>query len=171
MPSKNELTQSRLKEIVSYDPKTGLMVRISSKKKSLIGKAATCKTAYGHLQMAVDGWNYPVHRLAWLYMNGEWPEGVIDHIDGNPANNTFNNLRQASYVENAQNIRGAHKDSKSGFLGVCPSWGGKWKAQIMINGKNKHLGRFATAEEAHSVYMKAKFEHHEFSRLAKEFVK
>lgn len=167
---KNEnLTCERLREIVSYNEETGLMVRISGKRASTIGKPASCKTKYGHVQMCIDGCNYPVHRLAWLYVTGEWPKGVIDHIDNDPANNAFVNLRVASFSQNAQNIKGPHADSKSGLLGVCPSWNGRWKAQIMISGKYTHLGVFDSAEEAHSAYMKAKLEYHEFSRLAKEF--
>jgi hypothetical protein len=144
------LTQARLKELISYDPETGIMRRIST------GKIAGNNTR-GYLQMMVDGVPGLAHRFAWLYVHGKWPDGNIDHIDGNGHNNRLENLRDVTQAINTQNNRKARSNSQSGFLGVIfDKSRGLYRAEITLNGKNKYLGRFGTPEEAHEAYLQAK---------------
>lgn len=114
----------------------------------------------GYGIICIDGIRYKTHRLVWLYVYGVWPDGLVDHIDGNPSNNDVSNLREASQSENLRN-RGAQSNNKSGFKGVCwDSRKKRWLSQIAINGKNKHLGYFQTVEEAHSAYCRGSTKYH-----------
>lgn len=160
-----ELTADRLRELLSYDAETGIfrwrMARGSSAK---AGDAAGRRESLGYIQIGVDGRRYMAHRLAWLATHGEWPQGEIDHINGDRDDNRLTNLRQATRSQNLQNLRRARSDSRSGLLGA--SWdaaSGAWKGQIQVEGKKKHLGLFDTAEAAHRAYLAAKAELHPFA--------
>lgn len=112
--------------------------------------------------MKVDGKVYLQHRLAWLYVTGEWPEHSIDHIDGNPGNNRFANLRDVPQNVNAQNRRKAQASKKySTLLGAqwCKQVS-KWKTSVRVNGRMKHIGFFASAEDAAQAYVQAKRVYH-----------
>lgn len=99
------------------------------------------------------------HRLAWLYVHGEWPSKHLDHLNGNRTDNRIENLRQVSVAENAENTRRPHRDNKSGYLGVCKKRG-KWLAVIQIKGKYTRIGLFDTPEMAHEAYLAEKRKHH-----------
>lgn len=100
-------------------------------------------------------------------MTGEWPDCFIDHIDLNTKNNKWENLRKATVSQNGFN-RGAQINNKSGYKGV--SWckkSHKWQSHIQYNNKQKHLGHYATPEEAYAAYCKAAADlHGEYHRLA-----
>lgn len=115
--------------------------------------------------------NVPVHRLAFFFMTGAWPpEGTdVDHIDRNPSNNSWSNLRLANKMENGRN-RGANKNNTSGFKGVTlnkrahPSR--RWTAQIMHRRQHYNLGGFPTPEEAAAAYDAVAAQlHGEFAKL------
>lgn len=94
------------------------------------------------------------HRLAWLYIYGEWPIDQLDHINRNTSDNRIENLREATQSQNNAN-RSANKSKKySPLKGVSFYPDSKrWTASIRINNKNRHLGCFDTAEEAHAAYV------------------
>jgi hypothetical protein len=120
----------------------------------------------GYRVISLDGKTYRAHRLAYLWMLGSFPCMDIDHIDGIRYNNSWTNLREVSHLDNTQNRRSPNKNSKSGYIGVSPyARSGKWRAQIMIDGKSKALGHFSTPELAHSAYLAAKRELHPFNTL------
>lgn len=102
-----------------------------------------------------------MHRLILGAARGE----VVDHINGNPLDNRRANLRLADASINAQNQRVAHRNNKTGFLGVdfvpnkCPRR--PFRAQIKIAGKKRHIGQYETAEAAHAAYVTAKRALHE----------
>ena len=105
------------------------------------------------------------HRMLYYLHYGELP-AILDHIDGNPLNNSIDNLRAATLSGNARNRRSA-KNSSSKYLGVC--WhkvAKKWRTQIKINGEVNHLGYFTCEKEAARAYNKAAAEHFgEFANL------
>lgn len=157
------LTQKRLKELLSYDPATGLFTRLVTVGQR--GLAGAVIAGYGtkYLSIGIDGKLYRAHRLAWLYMKGTFPPEDIDHKDGNGKNNKFANLRAATTAENMQNQRKIRSNSLSGIMGVnFKKRRGCWVARITINGKRRELGNFFTAAEAHAAYLAAKVEHHPF---------
>lgn len=158
-----ELTQSRLKEVLDYDPKTGYFTWLAGGKMS--GKPAGSVSDHGYVVIGVNSKRYKAHRLAWLYVYGSMPISDLDHANGVRADNRISNLRACTDSENHFNI-GAMRTNTSGFKGVF--WhkrAGKWLAQIGVNGKDKFLGLFPTAELAFEAYSaKAKQLHGNFYR-------
>lgn len=156
------LTQELLKTLFSYDMKTGDFVRIKSVAQQRAGFIAGSKNSKGYKRIRINGSYYYCHRLAFLYLYGEMPEGVVDHIDGNPSNNSINNLRCVSRSQNAQNLKQSHSDSKTKELGVwVHKQTGKYCSQITVKSKRISLGLFNSTQEAKNAYLKAKREIHE----------
>lgn len=150
-------TVAALRACLSYDPETGVFSWIKTRRGVNKGGVAGCLNAHGYVQIWVDGRNYYGHRLAWLFVHGEWPKCTVDHINGNRADNRIANLRDVSRGVNVENQRRAARNSTSGLLGVsfCKERD-RWSAGIQVRRRRKHLGRFATAEEAHQAYVAAK---------------
>jgi hypothetical protein len=158
----------QLKEEVDYDKTTGIFTRKKThpKLKYRVGDITGVTRPDGYLQISIKGKIFLAHRLAWLYVHGEVPSSNIDHIDGNKSNNEIQNLRSISQCANVQNIKKAKSNNKStGILGVSLMNKGKGKkkfrARIVVDGKEKSLGGFETPEEAHLVYIDAKRKYHE----------
>jgi hypothetical protein len=163
--NKSSLTQQRLMQAYHYDPETGLFRRIGSKGPERIGTIPKVK-GNGYLNIGLDYNVYRAHRLAWLYVHGSWPDGQIDHINGDKLDNRISNLRVATTSQNKQNMRKARSDSRSGLIGATwYSKYGKWRAAIQVDGKKRHLGYFDTAEEAHKAFIEQKRLHHEFCTI------
>jgi len=117
-----------------------------------------CIKVLGRLQLA--------HRLAWLYVHGVWPDHEIDHLNGIRSDNRLGNLRDVSRTTNSENQRRATVGNTSTkLLGATLDDSvyrrKPFKAQIKVNGRSRHLGMFATAEEAHQAYVDAKRQLHE----------
>jgi len=157
------VTQERLKEVLDYDPCTGIFTwKNKVSRKIVVGRIAGCLDGRGYSMIRIDRKIYKSHRLAWLYMNGAFPNGQIDHINRIKTDNRICNLREASPSENQQN-HPLHSDNTSGFTGV--SWVkriNKWRAEIKHNGKNIHLGYHKTIEEAVAARAIAKAKYHAF---------
>ena len=118
----------------------------------------------GYIVIGIERqWNW-AHRLAWLYMTGEWPAGVIDHIDGDRANNRFSNLRDVPQRANMQNRKRPQKDNVLGLLGVSMRRG-RFRATLKLASRQLHIGDFDTPEAAHQAYLEAKRLHHEGNTL------
>lgn len=157
------LTVERLRELFRYDCETGEFIRIAAtcpRYAGDVGKRAGSPDGLGYRQIRIDGKLYRCHRLAWLYVFGEWPTKYIDHIDGDRGNDRIGNLRDVPQARNMENKRGAAKNNRSGLLGVVPTRGSRFCAQLCIGGRSTHLGTFDTAEEAHRAYVEAKRQHH-----------
>ena len=152
------LTQSYLKEILTYNPETGIFtwnnVHQGVKKNLTAGSLA-----YGYIDIMINNKIYKAHRLAWLYVHGEMPKNVIDHINRIKDDNRIENLRDVSNLINNQNRIKSSLNNKCGYLGVSKK-GDKYRARIQANEKSHHLGCFETAELAHEAYLIAKRELH-----------
>lgn len=154
--SRPPITQERLKELVHYDPQTGLFTSIKKRRGCKLG--SILGTPIGRAEYLVIGLDYQLyyaHRLAWFYMTGEWPDPEVDHENGRRADNRWANLREATVVEQRQNrggVLGAYQDKRRGT----------WHPSIRINGKRTNLGTFPTAEAAHAAYVEAKARLHPF---------
>lgn len=158
----NALTAARVRELLHYDPETGVFVWIAKatpRTKNIVGKIAG-SLRRGRVEISIDGSKHQAGRVAWLYMTGKWPEALVDHKDTNAANNRWLNLRDATYMVNAENQTRAKATNVTGFLGVTPH-NGRFRADITAKKKRKHLGVFDTPQEAHAVYLQAKRSLHE----------
>lgn len=152
------LTAARLRELLRYDPDTGAFIRLSARASSHIGKQAGCvNKSLGYVIISVEGATYYGHRLAFLWMTGEWPHGQADHINGERADNRWCNLRDVSKTANVQNVHKARRHNASGFLGVRKARrGSRWDSMITVNKRLTYIGSFASPEEAHAAYLEAK---------------
>ena len=154
------ITIDHLKSILIYNPTTGEFVwKTRQYRSDLIGKRAGSPTNMGYWAIAINNKKTLAHRLAWLYMTGNFPANHIDHINGDKQDNRFENLREVTRFGNLQNMRSPTKANKSGFLGVCQHQN-KWLVQIMINGKRIRESGFNTPEQAHQRYLELKRLHH-----------
>ncbi len=159
-----ELTHEKLLELVKYDPETGVFTNKVRRTKSPEGKRIGVHHSQGYLQARLMHQRYLLHRLAWFYVYGKWPEKFIDHINGDKKDNRICNLRDVDHAENMQNVKRAQSRSKSGIKGV--SWDAsrnKWTAHICLNGKQKNLGRFDSINVAVHAYKQAQQVLHPFA--------
>lgn len=142
------LTQARLKELVHYEPETGVFTHRVSRQGCRAGDAAGCVDPAGYWVIKLDQQRYYAQRLACLYMTGWWPADEIDHKDRARANNAWANLRPATDKQQAEN-RNLYTTSTSGFRGVV--WREKkqkYEARIRNNGANHYLGLHSTIIDA-----------------------
>ena len=152
------ITQQELIDILQYDPNTGeFRWKVDCSTKCRKGAIAGSYTGHGYRRIRIDKKEYRAHRLAWLYMTGNWPKDQLDHINGIRDDNCWTNLREASHSENAQNRKcaGVTLDKRHN----------KWQAKIGIGKKYKHIGLYTTKEEAHAAYLEAKKQLHVFNPI------
>lgn len=159
------LNAARLRALLHYEPETGIFTRRIGVRGFAAGSiAGVFHRQSGYTIIGVDRRKYRAHRLAWLCMTGEWTDEV-DHRDTDRANNRWANLREATRSQNNANMS-LRRDNSSGAKGV--SWDGKnkrWKACIVVSGRQHHLGRFNLRDEAAAAYFAAATAHYgEFAR-------
>lgn len=159
------LTAARLREIIHYDPDTGHFTRkVRAAQRHQAGDRAdfAIKTGpmTGYCRVGIDSRRYLAHRLAWLYVHGDWPSNCIDHIDADRGNNRISNLRDVTDEVNRENMRRPRSDNTSGYLGVY-SHQNRWYARVQSKGRLVYQSGHETPEEAYSAYVVAKRKHHE----------
>lgn len=167
MTEKQIPTQQYLHETFDYNPEIGLFYR--KKKLSNItkpDKPLLAGTKDGRISIRVNGKTYRAHKLAWLYVYGEWPE-EIDHINNDGTDNRICNLRKATRSENTCNRR-LQSNNKSGYKGV--SWcaeKNKWDARVGVKNKIILLGRHEKIEDAIKAVNEARAKYHgEFANFS-----
>lgn len=155
-----QLTQEIVHELLIYDPFTGTLTWRQRARKWFrddrqwkiwntqhAGKPAfNSRCRRGCFEGAIFNKRYFTHRIIWLWMTGSWPVGEIDHRNRDGGDNRWINLRDITHAENMRN-QSIHVDNTSGFTGVYKI-DGIYKAAITANGRQVHLGRFATFAEA-----------------------
>lgn len=166
------ITHARLLELLHYNPDTGVFTwRQNRGGKIKSGDAAGCING-GYMQIMVDYKHYASHRLAWFYVNGEWPIGDIDHEDLDGFNNKIKNLREATIQQNGQNKRNMAKIGRtSKWKGVCYDAGRNgnrvkcWKMYIKIPSGRIIQRNYEDEHEAAEEYMFLAIQHHgDFAR-------
>jgi len=157
------LTQAHLRELLHYDPETGIFTWLKSSRKGWTGKPAG-HIHEGYVEIKINKINYKAHRLAWLFMNGEFPDFDIDHRDLIRHNNSWNNLRLATKHQNNCNSP-IYKNSTSKVKGVY--WHKQnqtWIAHIYCHKKQYYLGSFENIDDAaEAVRIKREELHGEFA--------
>ena len=155
------LTQFELKTLLNYDGISGEFTwkndrgRLAKK-----GQKAGCISQNGYIVIKIKSKAYKAHRLAWLYVYGEFPTKDIDHINGDKSDNRINNLRDVSERYNCYN-RTSRQDTKSKIKNV--TWHKrqqKWNVTISHEGKVKHIGSFDDLELAELVAIEARLKYH-----------
>lgn len=145
------LTASRVREVLDYDPRTGVFTWLVDVARNVkTGTVAGSIYKNGYRYITIEGRAYKAHRLAWLWMLGVWPEYDLDHNDTDKTNNAWANLREATRSENE-----ANKPSKNPLGKGVRQRGKRYFAQIRVNGRKVHLGTYDSPTEAHAAYAKA----------------
>lgn len=155
------LNAERLKRDFAYDPDTGSWTRIGQTRQGHFGQpVASAPKLSGYVVITIDGKAYRAHRLAWLYMTGEWPSGPIDHANMVRSDNRWSNLRLATTALNNVNRR-QKPGSKHGLKGVSDTiTPGRYRARIKVGPRHIHIGVFDTPEEAHAAYCREAAAHY-----------
>lgn len=160
---RSSLTPDRLRELLHYEPETGAFVSRQRRSGVPYGRALGYVTKRGYRMVRVDNELHMAHRLAWLYMTGQWPSDEIDHRNGARSDNRWCNLRAATAKQNREN-RAREASNSSGFRGV--SWCAarrRWLAQIKHQRRQINLGRFDDLFDAVGARLRAErdlFTHH-----------
>lgn len=149
------ITYEQIKENYSYDPETGHITRVKATRRTAAGSICTFMDRKGYLRTNFTHSDKTqtqllAHRIAYMLMVGKWPEILIDHIDGDPSNNTWCNLRDATRAQNRANGLRAWNNAV-GYKGVYKQ-GDAYRAEIVLGGERFWLGYHNTAKEAHEAY-------------------
>ena len=144
------ITAERVRELFDYEEDTGyLLWKIRTARCRRISDLAGHEALNGYRHVPINGKMYLAHRLIWLHKTGEWPKNNVDHIDGDPRNNRWNNLRDVSQSQNCHNVKpssGVSYNKRSSL----------YHARIRINYRTYSLGYFKTKEEAEAAYLEKK---------------
>jgi len=163
-----DLTAARVREVLEYEPSTGVFTwRVMLSSRGPVGRVAGSINPKGYVVIQIDGSRFYAHRLAVLYVDGTWPTDLVDHWNRIGSDNRWDNLRRATHGQNAQNSVTARDGSRSGRRGV--SWFarlGLWRATIQVGGRQRSLGYFADPADAEAAYLAARDVVHPFSRGA-----
>lgn len=156
----SELTQELLKELLSYNPKTGdLTWKRDQRGPVRKGDIAGWVNKQGYRGICIKGRCYVAHRVAWLYMTGKWPQDHIDHLNHDRLDNRWENLREVSQLANNRNKK-PQKNCPLGVHGITKNIKGtKYRVQINVKGKTIFLGTYDSFEKACQVRKDAEKEH------------
>jgi hypothetical protein len=145
----SELSIEHLRKMWRYDPETGLFHWRVARQRITPGQPVGVVFRKGYTVVEFEGRSVPAHRLAWFYVTGRWPAHEIDHVNRVRADNRWANLREAT---KAQNMANSVTRASSGVRGVCLTRAGRWKAQITVGGKTRHIGTYDDVESAKLAY-------------------
>lgn len=161
--TKHRPPRERVLELLDVDVERGTLIRRMPVRGYAAGTiAGTAISQNGYHRVGIDQQDFYVHQVIWLVATGNWPKFELDHKNGCRTDNRIANLREVTRIHNSQNRKVARAGSKSGLIGA--TWNRrrrKWKSEISVDGRRVHLGSFASADEAHAAYLKAKANLHE----------
>jgi hypothetical protein len=144
-----DLEACYVRSILHYDPLSGVFRwRTAKGKRVRAGSVAGCRNG-GYVRIRIDGSNFRAHRLAWVWMTGEWPADLIDHKNLDGHDNRWINLRAANSSQNQANRL---PTGASGIKGVRLHRDGYWEARVRVNGRQRRIGAYGSASEAAQAY-------------------
>lgn len=159
-----------LRCLLEYDPETGELFWANRERGEFAtdlsylnwrtvhaGKRAGAVDHNGYRRIGINMCVYSEHRVCWKIATGHDPAGVIDHINGNRADNRLINLRDVTDSENQKNAK-RPKNNTSGIVGVTRTRTGSWHAHIRSRGEKYHLGTFKNFDTAVAVRRAAEIE-------------
>lgn len=157
------ITQKLIKKIFDYNPENGEFIRVLRMNKSR--QWVPCRTKpssncanRGYTKVGIDGVTYYTHRLIWLWMTGEFPDGFVDHINGDQTDNRWSNFRVVNFSDNVKNT-GLQKRNKTGHTGIYINKQGRYFVNVRHQGRTIYLGSFDTLDEAIPIRKKAEQEY------------
>jgi hypothetical protein len=167
MKMKQLPSTERLRELFHYDKITGHLVRAIDRVWVKKGRRVCCQNEFGHITVQVDGGKYLAHRLIWKIVTGNDPVDQIDHKDGDPTNNAWDNLREATRGQNNANSK-LRLTNRSGVKGVWfVARVNRWRASVTMDKKTYNLGYFKSLDDAAVSVAQAREKFHgEFARAA-----
>lgn len=141
--AKNDiLPPEELRKLLRYDADTGKLYSLKT------GKEVFTNTHHaGYKKGAIRYKTYTAHRICMAIVLNEWPNGEVDHINGDRADNRLCNLRVVTKSENQRNAK-RRDDNTSGATGVSKRTCGKFQSWINYQGKRHYLGTFEKLEDA-----------------------
>jgi hypothetical protein len=161
------MTQAAVKAALDYNPETGEFTwRVSPKGGIPVGTVAGTLGKNGHRTIHLAGKLHLAARLAFLWMTGKWPRGIVNHWNGNALDCRWENLKDTNRGGVSQNTR--RKAGQSGMTGVHlrntreANPKNPYTSAICINGRSKYLGVFPTPEAAQTAYATAKAALHKY---------
>ncbi|MES1989258.1 MAG: HNH endonuclease signature motif containing protein [Pseudomonadota bacterium] len=151
-------TADEAKKVISYNPITGIFTRLvpCCNHKTIMKKLGADN--HGYLIILLLGKRVRAHRLAYLIMTGDWPDGILDHANGVCSDNRWENIRFATYSQNHMNKKS--KRGLSGYRGVVKARNGNWQAKLTVNKIVHSLGVYECPKAASDVveaFAKEKF--------------
>jgi len=143
------ITHAQLKELLHYDPDTGIFTRlVRNANNTKVGDVAGTEEKSGYIRIRVSGGHYYAHRLVFLYITGSFPPQHTDHINGIKNDNRWSNLRAVTPSENHRNKK-LPSTNKSGVMGVSWSgYAGKWVVSMRCRSTPLYIGIFDDFFEA-----------------------
>lgn len=149
MKMEKKLSQNELKQLLHYDPESGIFTWLmSNKKNAYSGKTAGTISISGYLVINIGNVQYFLHRLAILYVHGVGGSDQVDHINHVKTDNRIVNLRQVTRSENQRNLS-LSKRNTTGEVGVyLDKKKLRYYSQIYACGKTIHLGYFSEKADA-----------------------
>ncbi len=156
------LTLEEAKALFRYCPDTGRLLNVTDRRRARAGEEAGWVHYSGgktYRSVTAKGKKYLAHRVVWLLLTGEFPEGDVDHEDGNGLNNLSTNLRAVPHSINQMNQR-KPSNNRSGHIGVhwCRT-AEAWVSQLRLGGKTVFWKKFGTLEEAITAREEAEVAH------------
>lgn len=156
------LQREDIAALLTYEPLTGEVRWTGSSQRA--GQLAGSPDERGRIRVVVIGVRFKLHRLCWLLGTGQWPQGVIDHINGNPADNRLANLRDVPAALNNQNRRGPTRRSQTQRAGVVRGGAG-FRVCMSFQGKPLTVYGFESEDAASAAHLQLKRLLHEGNTL------
>ncbi|MEK0324212.1 MAG: HNH endonuclease [Nitrosopumilus sp.] len=147
------ISAESVNRLLTRDTETGIFTWKFGLSHTRSGQVAGFITLDGYISIRINGRQYFAHKLVVLLETGKYPEGEIDHKDGDPANNIYSNLRVCTHSENMKNHK-QYSSNTSGCNGVS-AHGSRWRSRIQVDGKRISLGVFDIKEDAAKAYDEA----------------